>query len=287
MALNSEERHLKLEERQRAEPYLALLEKGLVACAATVSPGACQHWIEALQREQEGVRWALRWLAACGDAGRGMRLAHSVLGFWSARHRVRRASGRELRRAGAPAVVVRDIVQSEHALARMLCAESWVVVATIGRRRRRAAALAHAARAALAGGGREEAYAGLRAAARMYRLLGSDAAAAECTRLAHACEPGASPSERSGQLSATHVRLSPLSPREQQVAMLIARGCTSSAIAGELHITERTARTHVTHILDKLGVRSRAQIAAWVVASRPEIGVIGTRRTSIPAHLKL
>jgi DNA-binding NarL/FixJ family response regulator len=61
------------------------------------------------------------------------------------------------------------------------------------------------------------------------------------------------------------------------VALLIARGYTSRAIAQELHITERTARTHVAHILNKLGGRSRAQVAAWVAAQRPELGVIGAQ----------
>jgi non-specific serine/threonine protein kinase len=40
---------------------------------------------------------------------------------------------------------------------------------------------------------------------------------------------------------------------------------TNRAIAEALVITEGTAGIHVTHILDKLGFRSRAQVAAWVV----------------------
>ena len=56
-----------------------------------------------------------------------------------------------------------------------------------------------------------------------------------------------------------------LSPREQEVAILIARGCTSQAIAAALVITARTADTHAAHIRDKLGLRSRAEIAAWAI----------------------
>ncbi|HLY22673.1 MAG TPA: LuxR C-terminal-related transcriptional regulator [bacterium] len=56
-----------------------------------------------------------------------------------------------------------------------------------------------------------------------------------------------------------------LSLREQQVAALIARGKTSRQIARALFIAERTAETHVQHILNKLGVNSRAQIAVWAV----------------------
>lgn len=55
----------------------------------------------------------------------------------------------------------------------------------------------------------------------------------------------------------------PLSPRECEVALLVARGLTNRQIAGELVITEWTADSHVRHILSKLGVRSRAQVAAW------------------------
>ncbi len=54
-----------------------------------------------------------------------------------------------------------------------------------------------------------------------------------------------------------------LTPREQDVAALIAGGLTNREIAERLVITERTAETHVQHILNKLGINSRAQIAAW------------------------
>jgi len=56
-----------------------------------------------------------------------------------------------------------------------------------------------------------------------------------------------------------------LTPREREVAALIARGLTNRQIASRLVITERTADTHVQHILNKLNVNSRAQIAAWAV----------------------
>jgi predicted ATPase/DNA-binding CsgD family transcriptional regulator len=56
-----------------------------------------------------------------------------------------------------------------------------------------------------------------------------------------------------------------LSPREREVAVLIARGHTNREIADRLVITEWTVDTHVRHILSKLGLRSRAQVAAWAV----------------------
>jgi predicted ATPase/DNA-binding CsgD family transcriptional regulator len=56
-----------------------------------------------------------------------------------------------------------------------------------------------------------------------------------------------------------------LSEREVEVVALIARGLTSREIAERLVISVYTADTHATHIRDKLGVRSRAEIAAWAV----------------------
>ena len=50
--------------------------------------------------------------------------------------------------------------------------------------------------------------------------------------------------------------------------MLILQGLTNRQVASELSISERTVERHVSHILDKLGLSSRAQIAAWVVEQR-------------------
>ena len=57
-----------------------------------------------------------------------------------------------------------------------------------------------------------------------------------------------------------------LSPRETQVAALVARGLTNREVAAALLVTEHTAERHVEHILGKLGLRNRAQITAWAVA---------------------
>jgi non-specific serine/threonine protein kinase len=58
---------------------------------------------------------------------------------------------------------------------------------------------------------------------------------------------------------------SPLSPREAEVAALIAQGLTNHQIGSTLVISERTVDAHVRHILDKLGFTSRAHVAAWAV----------------------
>lgn len=59
-----------------------------------------------------------------------------------------------------------------------------------------------------------------------------------------------------------------LTPREWEVAVLVTRGCSNRQIAEELVLSERTVDTHVSHILYKLRLRARAQIAAWVVLNR-------------------
>jgi len=57
---------------------------------------------------------------------------------------------------------------------------------------------------------------------------------------------------------------SPLTPREQQIAELVAMGLSNKEIAARLVIATRTAEGHVERVLVKLGFTSRAQIAAWV-----------------------
>ena len=59
-----------------------------------------------------------------------------------------------------------------------------------------------------------------------------------------------------------------LSRREIEVARLIAGGATNREIAAKLFVAERTVKTHIEHILNKLGVGSRAQIAVWVTQNQ-------------------
>ena len=60
-----------------------------------------------------------------------------------------------------------------------------------------------------------------------------------------------------------------VTPRQLQVAALVAQGCSNRQIADQLVITERSAESHVERIRARLGFRSRAQIAAWYVATHP------------------
>ncbi|WP_312875782.1 response regulator transcription factor [Arthrobacter terrae] len=57
----------------------------------------------------------------------------------------------------------------------------------------------------------------------------------------------------------------PLTTREREVIVAIASGATNRQIARTLGLAERTARTHVSNILAKLGLTSRTQAAMWAV----------------------
>jgi len=57
-----------------------------------------------------------------------------------------------------------------------------------------------------------------------------------------------------------------LTPRERQVAVLVASGRTNRQIGRVLGISEKTAEVHLHHVMSKLDARSRAEVAAWAVA---------------------
>jgi DNA-binding CsgD family transcriptional regulator/tetratricopeptide (TPR) repeat protein len=61
----------------------------------------------------------------------------------------------------------------------------------------------------------------------------------------------------------------PLSRRESEVAALVASGLTNREIAARLVISPKTVSTHIEHILTKLGVSRRAEIAVWVTRQVP------------------
>jgi DNA-binding CsgD family transcriptional regulator len=61
-----------------------------------------------------------------------------------------------------------------------------------------------------------------------------------------------------------------LSPREAEVARLVAAGSSNRDIAARLVISDRTAQNHVQHILTKLGFSHRSQIAAWISAKHAD-----------------
>jgi pimeloyl-ACP methyl ester carboxylesterase len=81
-------------------------------------------------------------------------------------------------------------------------------------------------------------------------------------------QPLTRPIRRFLGLPARHRGAAPtLTARQREVAALIAEGCTNREIGRRLGITERSAEAHVERIRNRMDFRSRAQIAAWYVAS--------------------
>ncbi len=77
---------------------------------------------------------------------------------------------------------------------------------------------------------------------------------------ANGSAPNGSPSSRKADLQLNYG----LTPRELEVALLLARGRSNSAIAEALHISTHTARHHTQRILTKLRVHSRAEAGAKI-----------------------
>ncbi len=57
--------------------------------------------------------------------------------------------------------------------------------------------------------------------------------------------------------------IDPLTEREEEVLLTVARGRTNAEIAGELHISLSTVKTHLGSLMTKLGARNRVEIAMW------------------------
>jgi DNA-binding NarL/FixJ family response regulator len=57
--------------------------------------------------------------------------------------------------------------------------------------------------------------------------------------------------------------IEPLTEREEEVLLTVARGRTNAEVADELHITLSTVKTHVAALMNKLGARNRVEVAMW------------------------
>ncbi len=66
----------------------------------------------------------------------------------------------------------------------------------------------------------------------------------------------------------THIPGEELTEREREVLTLVARGYTNKHIAETLYVSEKTARNHVSHILEKLGLSRRSEAAAFAVENK-------------------
>jgi DNA-binding NarL/FixJ family response regulator len=61
---------------------------------------------------------------------------------------------------------------------------------------------------------------------------------------------------------------SPLTDREEQVLVAVARGLTNHEVAAELYISLSTVKTHLGSLMAKLGVRNRVELALWAYQTR-------------------
>jgi DNA-binding NarL/FixJ family response regulator len=62
--------------------------------------------------------------------------------------------------------------------------------------------------------------------------------------------------------------IEPLTDREEEVLLAVARGRTNAEIAEELYITLSTVKTHVAALMNKLGARNRVEVAMWAYETR-------------------
>ncbi|MEU4195046.1 response regulator transcription factor [Kribbella sp. NPDC026611] len=62
--------------------------------------------------------------------------------------------------------------------------------------------------------------------------------------------------------------IDPLTSREEQVLTAVAGGRTNAEIAGDLHISLSTVKTHITAVMGKIGARNRVEIAMWAYETR-------------------
>ncbi|MBB3082053.1 helix-turn-helix transcriptional regulator [Geodermatophilus sabuli] len=102
-------------------------------------------------------------------------------------------------------------------------------------------------------GKRREADAAISAARDGYLSLGAATCVARCDRELRAAGRGAGRAEERTDL---------LTPQEQTVSELVASGLSNREVAAELYVSEKTVQYHLTRIYTKLGVRSRAELAA-------------------------
>ena len=71
-----------------------------------------------------------------------------------------------------------------------------------------------------------------------------------------------------GPAGTAEAEIDQLSPREQEVLLLIARGYTYKEIAGRLHLSVKTVETHVSSVLRKLQLSNRNELTRWAAKKR-------------------
>ncbi len=110
--------------------------------------------------------------------------------------------------------------------------------------RARHAAGGHRARDRAGGGGREHAFADRHPQADRRRASGGDGVGA--------------------RREDARAKLCDLTERDREIALAVAEGKANATIAGELHLSVATVKSHVSSVLSKLGLDNRVQIALLV-----------------------
>ena len=59
--------------------------------------------------------------------------------------------------------------------------------------------------------------------------------------------------------------LSDLTPREDEILRLVLAGCTNKSIAATICVSEKTVEFHLSHVYNKIGMRSRMQAGVWAI----------------------
>jgi DNA-binding NarL/FixJ family response regulator len=62
--------------------------------------------------------------------------------------------------------------------------------------------------------------------------------------------------------------IEPLTAREEEVLLAVARGLTNAEIAAELYISLSTVKTHLASLMAKIGARNRVEIAMWAYETK-------------------
>lgn len=100
-----------------------------------------------------------------------------------------------------------------------------------------------------------------------HALLGADVTRAVMERAAERNDNAPAPETSRAKAIAE----AGLTERESEVLGLVAAGKSNAEIAAELHLGEATVKTHVSNVLQKLGVRDRIQAIVWALGDRSTI----------------
>ncbi|GAA2459070.1 hypothetical protein GCM10010191_94000 [Actinomadura vinacea] len=143
------------------------------------------------------------------------------------------------------------------AAAAVLATEAASLLAAAGRRLEAGRAELAAGLAHQAAGERDPARERLRAAAELFEACGAQALLAQTARERRRLGVRVATPRRGGQGDEPFG----LSPREYEIAMLVAQGCTNQQVAEKLFLSVRTVETHLSRVFTKLGVTSRVGVA--------------------------